>query len=213
MAKGKGSTAYLIVSLATLVAFGGVCVGTTYSLFTEDKQTNAHIQVLGDLKAKLYLKELTQDVLDDGGEIKTESIDVKTLTDKDGSALPYVAGKGVDLANYKGKIFSGVNLVPTMEGKATFLLSNEGDVAFNYSINYTTTSYNAKGEKDSSAAIASQINWTVTPTNTTTLVKKGETSEITVTYKFIDTEKNNDAMSQSMDLDIFFKLSSVVKQS
>lgn len=210
---GKSSTWYLVSSLACLAIFGGVSVGTTYSLFTQDKDINNHIEVSGDLNAKLYLKELKQDILDEDGLIKSNTVDLTTLKDKNGDPLTYKEGKGVDLENYTSSIFSEVKLVPTMEGSATFILSNEGDVAFNYSITKSITCYNKEGNIDTSAAIASQISWSVTPNNNVSqLVKKGQTSTITVSYKFEDDVNNNDAMSESMDLDIHFSLTSVTKE-
>lgn len=206
----KPSTFKFVASLATIVAFGGLAIGMTYSLFTSEKKINTHLVVSDNLKAKLYLKELKQDILDDNGVIKSSTIDLSTLKDNTGASLVPETDKGVNLENYEGKIFENVKLVPTMEGSATFLLYNSGDIAFNYTIETTRTAYTADGTKDDNAAILSQIEWKVTePENKQ--VNKGVGSEITVSYKFNNSESNNLAQEQSIDFDILFRLSSIKK--
>jgi len=210
MKLGKLSTFKFVASMTTLMTCGVLAVGATYSLFTSEKDINTHLVISGNLKAELYLKELKQDVLDENGLIKNQTVDLATLKDKNGDYLVPVADKGVSLINYTGKIFDSVKLVPTMEGQATFLLENTGDVAFDYTIETTKVAYKADGTVDSTAAIMSQIEWNVVePDNKQ--VTKGGSSLITVSYKFKDSEDNNDAQEQSMDLDILFKLSSVAK--
>lgn len=206
----KPSTFKFVASLATIVAFGGLAIGMTYSLFTSEKKINTHVVVSGNLQAKLYLKELKQDVLNSDGVITTQTVDLSTLKDTDGNNLVPETGKGVDLEKYSGKIFDNVKLVPTMEGSATFYLYNSGDVAFDYTIETSKVAYKADGTSDDKAAVLSQIEWTVNEPESNQ-VNKGVGAEITVSYKFNNSENNNAAQQQSMDFDILFKLASVKK--
>ncbi len=200
----------LIISLVTIIAFGGVSIGLAYLVLKSDNEVKTHIVVSGNVEAKLYLKELKQDVFDGEGKITNETIDLSTLKDKDGNYLVPDKEKGVNLENYNGKIFNNVKIVPTMEGSATFYLYNTGSYAFEYSIETSKTAYKADGTLDSSAEILSQVEWTITkPESNQVSVKNG--IEITVSYKFNDLSDNNLAADESMDFDILFKLSSVKK--
>lgn len=208
----KPSTAKFVISAVVLMACGAVAIGTTYSLFTSKKDVNTHLVISGNLKAELYLKELKQDALNGDGLIESQTVDLSTLKDSNGNNLVPVAGKGVNLLNYVGKIFDGVKLVPTMTGSATFLLSNTGDMAFDYTVETASKAYKADGTEDSEAAILDQIVWNVTSPEDKQ-VKKGAFSEVTVSYEFKNLENNNDAQEQSMDLDVSFKLASVAKNA
>ncbi len=200
----------LIISLVTIIAFGGVSIGLAYLVLKSDNEVKTHIVVSGNVEAKLYLKELKQDIFDGEGKITNETIDLSTLKDKDGNYLVPDKEKGVNLENYNGKIFNNVKIVPTMEGSATFYLYNTGSYAFEYSIETSKTAYKADGTQDSSAEILSQVEWTITkPESNQVSVKNG--IEITVSYKFNDLSDNNLAADESMDFDILFKLSSVKK--
>lgn len=207
---GKLSTFKFVASLTTLATCGVLVVGTTYSLFTSEKDVNTHLVISGNLQAELYLKELKQDVLDENGLIKSQIVDLSTLKDGSGNNLVPDKDKGVSLLNYTGKVFDNVKLVPTMEGKATFLLYNTGEVAFDYTIEKTVVAYDKLGKEDKNAAIKDQIEWKVeAPADNRVL--KSQYSEISVSYKLLDKENNNDAQEQSMDLDLLFKLESVSK--
>lgn len=208
----KSTTAKFVASAAALVAAGGVALGTAYALFTSERGVSTHLVISGNLKAELYLKELKQDVLDGDGLIRGQTVDLSTLRDREGESLVPVAGKGVSLTNYGGKIFDGVKLVPTMEGSATFLLENTGDVAFDFTIDTTKTAYDPEGKADGKAAILSQIDWAVQGPESKQ-VTKGSSKEIKVSYRFKDLESNNDAQEQTMDLDVVFKLKSVTKDA
>ncbi len=206
----KLSTVKFVASLVTLAACGAIVVGTTYSLFTNEKDVKTHLVISGNLQAELYLKELKQDVLDEHGLIKSQTVDLSTLKDSNGKNLVVDEEKGVSLLNYTDKIFDGVKLVPGMEGKATFLLYNTGEVAFDYMIDKTIVAYDKSGKIDENAAIKDQIEWSIVAPEEKRVLKS-QYDEISVSYKFIDDDKNNDAQEQSMDLDLTFKLSSVTK--
>lgn len=206
----KLSTVKFIASLVTLAACGAIVVGTTYSLFTNEKDVKTHLVISGNLQAELYLKELKQDVLDEHGLIKSQTVDLSTLKDSNGKNLVVDEEKGVSLLNYTDKIFDDVKLVPGMEGKATFLLYNTGEVAFDYMIDKTIVAYDKSGKIDENAAIKDQIEWSIVAPEEKRVLKS-QYDEISVSYKFIDDDKNNDAQEQSMDLDLTFKLSSVTK--
>lgn len=206
----KLSTVKFVASLVTLAACGAIVVGTTYSLFTNEKDVKTHLVISGNLQAELYLKELKQDVLDENGLLKSQTVDLSTLKDSNGNNLVVDKDKGVSLLNYTGKIFDEVKLVPGMEGKATFLLYNTGEVAFDYMIEKTIVAYDKSGKIDENAAVKDQIEWTIISPEEKRVLKS-KYDEISVSYKFIDDEKNNDAQEQSMDLDLTFKLSSVTK--
>ncbi len=206
----KLSTVKFVASLVTLAACGAIVVGTTYSLFTNEKDVKTHLVISGNLQAELYLKELKRDVLDENGLIKSQTVDLSTLKDSNGKNLVVDGEKGVSLLNYTDKIFDGVKLVPGMEGKATFLLYNTGEVAFDYMIDKTIVAYDKSGKIDENAAIKDQIEWSIVAPEEKRVLKS-QYDEISVSYKFIDDDKNNDAQEQSMDLDLTFKLSSVTK--
>lgn len=97
-----------------------------------------------------------------------------------------------------------------MEGSATFLLYNSGDVAFDYTIEITKAAYLKDGTKEDKAETLSQIEWTVAEPDSKQ-VNKGVGAEITVFYKFNNSENNNSAQEQSIDFDILFRLFSVKK--
>lgn len=206
----KSTTAKFIASAAALVAAGGIAIGTAYALFTSERGVSTHLVISGNLKAELYLKELKQDVLDERGLITSRTVDLSTLKDRKGESLVPVAGKGVSLTDYGGKVFDGVRLVPTMEGSATFLLENTGDVAFDFTIETTKAAYDSEGRADGKAAVLSQIEWAVEEPESKQVLK-GSSKEITVSYAFKDLEGNNLAQEQTMDLDVVFKLASVTK--
>ncbi len=206
----KSTTAKFIASAAALVAAGGIAIGTAYALFTSERGVSTHLVISGNLKAELYLKELKQDVLDERGLITSQTVDLSTLKDRKGESLVPVAGKGVSLTDYGGKVFDGVRLVPTMEGSATFLLENTGDVAFDFTIETTKTAYDSEGKADGKAAVLSQIEWAVEEPESKQVLK-GSSKEIKVSYAFKDLEGNNLAQEQTMDLDVVFKLASVTK--
>lgn len=210
MKNEKKTTGKFVAALVCILLFGGIAIGTTYSIFTNEKKINAHLEISGDLKAKLYLKELVHDVLDENGHITSESVDLATLKDSSGKALVPEEGRGVDLMNYTDKIFDSVKLVPTMEGKAVFLLCNEGDLAFNYILDSKKVAYTTDGKADENASVLSQIKWSVDePENKQ--VDKGASAEIVVSYEFLDDEDNNAAQGQMMDFDFTFKIKGVTK--
>ncbi len=188
-------------------------MGTTYSLFTTSKSINTHLTIAGNdsIKATLYLKELKQDVLDTDGMIKEQDM-LSTIKDESGNVIaPDETTHLVDLTNYKGQIFSTVKLVPTMMGKATFVLKNTGDVAFNYTVNVTKTALNKDDVNDTE--LENQLTFTTPEAQPTDPVKKGGEKEITISYKFKDDSKNNIVMDSTFSADLTFKLSSVTKSA
>lgn len=212
MAEKKTPVWKFVASLGAIALFGGIALGTTYSLFTSSKKVNTHIQIADkdSIKASLYLKELKQDVLASDGTIEKDHDMLSTITDSSGATISPNNDGYVDLTDYKGSIFSSVKLVPTMTGKATFLLKNNGNIAFDYVIQDTRTAYLADGTKSETAKILDQVTLaTDIPENAT--IKKGEEAEITVSYVFKDSEDNNDVMSQTIDLDLVFVVSSVTR--
>ncbi len=212
MSEKKGTAKKFVASLCAAALFGGIAVGTTYSVFTSSKKVNTHIEIGGkdSLKASLYLKELKQDVLADDGTILADQDMLSTITDSSGQTIAPDERGYVDLAGYTGFIFSSVKLVPTMTGKATFVLVNTGDLAFDYVIEDTRKAYKADGSEDATAKIVDQVVFKSTLPESTTL-KKGESQEITLSYVFLDKEDNNEVMSESIDIDLVFRLSGVSK--
>lgn len=212
MSEKKGTVKKFATCLTLAALFGGIAIGTTYCVFTSSKKVNTHLEIGGNdtLKASLYLKELKQDVLKDDGTILEDQDMMSTIKDSSGKTIASDERGYVDLANYTGSIFSSVKLVPTMTGKATFVLVNTGDLAFDYVIEDTRKAYKADGTEDASAKIVDQVVFKSSLPEKTTL-KKGESEEITLSYVFNDTDKNNDAMGESIDIDIVFRLSGVTK--
>lgn len=207
----KPSAWKLVASLGCIAVFGGLAVGTTYSLFTSQKKVNTLLTIAGSdtIKATLYLKELKQDVLNDDGMIETQSM-LSTIKDESGNVIaPDETTHLVDLTNYKGQIFSTVKLVPTMTGTATFVLKNTGDVAFDYTVNVTKTALDKKGDTDDE--LARQIVFKSPDGQPTESVKKGGEKEITISYEFLNDQKNNDVMESTFSASLAFKLSSVSK--
>ncbi len=212
MAEKKNSMRKFVASLGAIALFGGIALGTTYSLFTSSKKVNTHIQIAGkdSIKASLYLKELKQDILSSDGMIQKDCDMLSTITNSSGETIAPDKDGYVDLTDYKGSVFSTVKLVPTMTGSATFVLKNTGDVAFNYVIQDTRTAYLDDGTKSETAKILDQVTLnTDIPEGST--IKKGEEAEIKVSYVFADRDDNNDVMSQTIDLDLVFVVSSVTR--
>ncbi len=207
----KPSAWKLVASLGCIAVFGGLAVGTTYSLFTTSKSINTHLTIAGSdsIKATLYLKELKQDVLDTDGMIKEQDM-LSTIKDESGNVIaPDETTHLVDLTNYKGQIFSTVKLVPTMKGTATFVLKNTGDVAFNYTVNVTKTALDKNDVNDTE--LENQLIFTTPEAQPTDSVKKGGEQEITISYEFKNDTKNNLVMGSTFSADLTFKLSSVTK--
>ncbi len=208
----KNYTTKFVASLAAIAIFGGIAIGTTYSVFTSSKKVNTHIEIAGNdtLKASLYLKELKQDILAEDGTILKDQNMLSTITDSSGETIQSDERGYVDLTGYTGSIFSTVKLVPTMQGTATFVLVNTGDLAFDYVIEDTRKAYKADGTEDVNAKIIDQVVFKSTlPENTT--LKKGESEEISISYVFNDSEENNDVMGESISIDLTFKISSVTR--
>ncbi len=208
----KNYTTKFVASLAAIAIFGGIAIGTTYSVFTSFKKVNTHIEIAGNdtLKASLYLKELKQDILAEDGTILKDQNMLSTITDSSGETIQSDERGYVDLTGYTGSIFSTVKLVPTMQGTATFVLVNTGDLAFDYVIEDTRKAYKADGTEDVNAKIVDQVVFKSTlPENTT--LKKGESEEISISYVFNDSEENNDVMGESISIDLTFKISSVTR--
>lgn len=203
----KPSVWKFVASLGCVAVFGGLAIGTTYSLFTSSKSVNTKIVIAGkdSIKAQLYLKELKQDVLNDEGMIEEQDM-LSTIKDETGL---------VDLTNYAGAIFDSVKLVPTMKGHATFALKNVGDVAFTYSLTTESKAYKADGTivDDEDAAILKQVDFTPKDDGDKTVkdrtVKKNECKEITVSYEFMDDPENNKVQGLSASFDLKFALSSI----
>lgn len=208
----KNYTTKFVASLAAIAIFGGIAIGTTYSVFTSSKKVNTHIEIAGNdtLKASLYLKELKQDILAENGTILKDQNMLSTITDSSGETIQSDERGYVDLTGYTGSIFSTVKLVPTMQGTATFVLVNTGDLAFDYVIEDTRKAYKADGTEDVNAKIVDQVVFKSTlPENTT--LKKGESEEISISYVFNDSEENNDVMGESISINLTFKISSVTR--
>lgn len=211
----KPSAWKLVASLGCIAVFGGLAVGTTYSLFTSQKKVNTLLTIAGSdsIKATLYLKELKQDVLNDDGMIETQDMLSTTIKKASGDViLPDSTTGYVDLTDYdyeKYPIFSTVKLVPTMTGTATFVLKNTGDVAFDYTVNVTKTALDKDGDTDDE--LARQIVFKSPEGQSTESVKKGGEKEITISYEFLNDQKNNDVMESTFSASLTFKLSSVSK--
>lgn len=208
----KNYTTRFVASLAAIAIFGGIAIGTTYSVFTSSKKVNTHIEIAGQdtLQASLYLKELKQDILAEDGTILKDQNMMSTIIDSSGKAIESDERGYKDLTGYTGSIFSTVKLVPTMQGTATFVLANTGDLAFNYVIEDTRKAFKADGTEDVNAKIVDQVVFKSTlPENTT--LKRGESKEISISYVFNDSDENNDVMGQSIEIDLTFKISSVTR--
>lgn len=191
----------IIGAAVAAVAFGGLAVGTTYAIFTANKSKNVHIQT-GSLDAKLYLTSLVRDEVDSQGLwVVDKEVDI---TDWEG----YEEGKGVDLSVYSGYVFDGILLIPGMTGTATFRLYNTGNIAFNYSVDKVIDNENSDPELVDDMIITC-------PTSSGLVLSEGY-SDFTFGYEFRDDGlddngdgANNDAMGQTMSLDILVRCSQV----
>lgn len=208
--KSKPSTWKLVASLGCIAVFGGVAIGTTYSLFTSSKNINTHLTIAGSdsIKATLYLKELKQDVLNDDGLIEEQSM-LDTIKKEDGSVIVPDENTGlVDLTDYKGNIFETVKLVPTMKGSATFVLMNTGEVAFNYSVSVMKSFFKKDGTTVDEE-LEKQIVFTAPDGTQEEALKKGGKKEINISYEFKDDKKNNAVQESTFAANLTFNLSSV----
>lgn len=182
-------------SLMSAALFGILCVGSTLALYQSKRDVKVHIHS-ADFHTTFYLEKFEYDYLDSQGLIKTNVEGIK-----DAAYASYLESKGVNLVDYTDYIVPGTKVVPTMEGKLTFALYNEGDVAFNYKLDYTIS-----GDE----VLKEQIKFTFdgidesNPQNNLCLASSKK--NFTVGYKFLDdkdqTFVNNDAKDKEVYIDV-----------
>lgn len=206
----KKTKAKLVSAIIGSVVLLGVSVGTTYALFSTEKTITNHLTIGGGLKAGLYLQSLVQDKIDAStGLIAESTADLSQYVTSDGTSCYDSDKKAVDLAKYDGEIFNNIVIAPTMKGSATLRLYNLGDLAFTYQVNTTKTAYDKDGNVDADAKALDQIVFDFDYTLAT--VEKGKYTDIVVSYEFLDTNENNEAMNQSIALDLVINTTQITR--
>lgn len=214
-------------SIMAAALFGAVFAGSTLALYTSTKTVNNHL-ISGNFQAMLYLTGLEHDELDNQGLIQQHVYSLESESPyKDGyEAFKYendddpenelAEDHGVNLSTYAGEIFMVEKIVPTMEGKATFALLNNGDVAFDYTISaltikgYKWDSTEEKWVEDAESKLVEQVTVESTYSTSGRVLKHGRTN-FELTFKFEDENDNNDAMNQKMTIDFTVLCTQVTK--
>lgn len=191
----------LLISCAVILICMSMVVGGTYSLLTSELDYTAHLKA-GDLAVKLERTNLKYTYLSDEGYLaEVENSDVKDFTKPSSDNIFGLKGEE--------------KMVPGSFYQATLQLTNQGDVAFTYSVEIDLTSTvndfaeqlkvtvtDSKGNVILSGPLASfasaaskQIGY-MTTTGTDTF---------TVLVEFISNDSNNDAVNQTVDFDLCVK--------
>lgn len=189
----------ILASLVILLA-SSIVVGATYSLWSSKTTIETHL-TSGNLKLKLERTKLTKCKLDEGTGYLVKSNDDVT---KDFTNTTQATDNIFDIE-------SGELVVPGSYYEATLKLSNDGTVAFDYTISLKVTD-------DDVAELAKQINvyfddvdqgYLYTDTNNGEFeIKQGSMSKedtaviFKVKVEFKDLDTNNEAMNQSVKFDL-----------
>lgn len=203
----------LLVSMTAIALSTAAIAGGTYALFTDSAKVTNHLQA-GTLKVGLVMTEYT-DYLYDSAQDKMGKV---TNTDD------------VDLVTSDKAVFSIEDFAPTYYREATIEITNNGTVAFDYSLSIV---YNGETSAEAIAAqsdettsedtLAAQIQITVTygtSSSTTFLLSEAntkgsgislgylESAEDSATFKVkaeflnLDNAENNKAQGRKVEFDI-----------
>lgn len=136
-------TKAIVMSAVVTLLCVGLIVAATFALFSASRSTNVHLSA-GTLDAGLYLTARNGvEIGEDGVFDEVASPESPVDLTKDGSA-----------------IFSIENIVPTMWQSATLRVTNEGSVAFDYSVSIVGVEAN---DAATTAKLLSRLQVTVTP--------------------------------------------------
>ena len=206
----------LVISLLAIVACVAIISGATFALFSETATVKNHLQT-ANFDAKLLRTELTYTQLDANGRLVKHVID----EDKDFT--------GTTSTGIFGEAIQDLKIVPGSYFEADLILTNDGEVAFDYVI--------ALELKGVSNELAEQILITVTyadgtATTPNTVVERylntcvpdangdafiisdknmtaadGQSEAFTVKIEFLDLDEeiNNEAKGQSVEFDLTVK--------
>ena len=191
----------ITLSCVTVLCCLALIVGGTYALFSDSAEIVNHLQA-GELKVSLCRETLSGCVLSDNGLLeKFENNERLEFTKQ---SLDNVFGLSKDS-----------KLVPGCEFDAKFTLSNNGNVAIGYYLQFVV-----KGEVNN---LAEQLKLTLnTDSNTTTIslselsenytwggknnpigqILVGSVGEFSVALEFVDSDSNNDAQGQQISVDM-----------
>lgn len=191
------------IALAALVVIAlsvTAILATTFALFSDSVDTNNHIDA-GTLKIDLYQTEMSGNRLEADG----------TFGEYPGLAEP------INLREYDGKVFEMEKICPGIYRTADFEVRNaQSTTAFTYSV----TVYGVEAEGETSQALTSQMQITVTngSAQTTFMLSEAATSgktvelgtmlttdtvkEFSVKAEFVNSDSNNDAKGGSVSFDI-----------
>lgn len=195
----------IVVGIFAILAAGGIAVGTTTALFSDQTTTNVHITA-GKLDIGFYATEVKATTLDDEGYI-TDLI-ARDLEATYGAANCVTVGgkKVVDLKKYTGS-FEFNDVFPGSKGKVSYLVVNNSAIAIKASCIQSIT---AKF-KDQTPMTDLEITkfgivntWTNVDADPTkldeVLVKKGESFSFTVSFDF-DTSAGNNYQESTVTID------------
>lgn len=192
----------LIASAFAIVGAAALVVAGTYSLFSDSISIDNHLQA-GTLKAKLERTGLKMVTLDPetGYLVEHSDDEIKDFTESS-MLSENIFGLEEDSL-----------IVPAAFYEVTMKLSNDGSVAFDYTVNIVLTSEsNALAEQlkvtvDGDAENAKYLSDGETILASGTLDKTEGSSFITVTIRieFMNQKNNNDAQDLKVDFDLMVK--------
>ncbi len=195
----------LTLALLTITVCIALLVGGTFALFSQDITVTNHL-VAGNIKASLTRERLEKDYLDKDGQIKK--------ADPNTDSMDFTNAQYENLFGLK----EGDMVAPGCSYTATMRLTNKGTVAFTYWLEFKL---NGEANK-----LAEQLEVTVTAGGNTTTQplsagltlgsadkglavvnasqdnSKYESTDFTVTVKFVSSGDNNAAQSLSVGFDL-----------
>lgn len=185
----------LAACLTTMVCIAMIVVGT-YALFTDSVDLSNHLQA-GTLKVKLERTNLKWAKLDSAGYLETgEDAATKDFTEP---TTDNIFGIGED-----------VLVVPGAYYQATLKLTNNGSVAFDYTVKIVLKSNsNALAEQlivtvdgDAATAKALSAGENVVSSGSLDKTDSNRSKEFTIKIEFADVEDNNDAQELTVNFDL-----------
>ena len=191
----------ITLSCVTVLCCLALIVGGTYALFSDSAEIVNHLQA-GELKVRLYRDTLSGRALTDNGMLEEFQNNERLEFTK--QSLDNVFGLNKDS-----------KLVPGSKYEAKFTLTNNGNVAISYYLEFVVN-----GELNK---LAEQLQLTLkTDSNTTTITLNelgenhtwggknspigqllvGGDSVFSVALEFVDSDSNNDAQGQQISVDM-----------
>lgn len=203
MNKHLNKKRFLLVSCAVILLCMSLIVGMTYALFTDSTAVNTHLKA-GNLDVLLTRTNLVYTELTTDG-------DLKEVTLKDERNFTKPTDKNVFGLDSTSAM--PISIVPGSYFEATMKITNQGNVAFDYTVDFTLT--------EATKFLAEQIQITITKTDGTMIentrlseyiasntgisaghLKAGKDATFIVRVDFLDLKDNNSVMNGEVKFDL-----------